>query len=161
MTTDSNTLNAFALAAGQGRTCEPLDILGEQVLVKLASADTQGAAAIFHLTVPPMSGPPLHRHSREDEWLYVLEGQITAEISDQRIIVDAGGSAFVSRGTAHTFQNFTEATARMLVMVTPGGFNQFFEELSSLNKGLPAPDLARTEELMKFYGLELLGPPLC
>jgi hypothetical protein len=38
----------------------------------------------------------------------------------------------------------------MLVMVTPGGFNQFFEELSSLNRGLSAPDLARTEELMNF-----------
>jgi hypothetical protein len=69
-------------------------------------------------------------------------------------------SAFVSRGVVHTFQNFTETTARMLVMVTPGGFNQFFEELSSVNKGLPFPDLARTEELMNSYGLDLLGPPL-
>jgi quercetin dioxygenase-like cupin family protein len=131
MTTHSNSLNAFALDAGQGRTPEPLDILGEEVLVKLASTDTQGAATIFHLTVPPMSGPPLHRHSREDEWLYVLQGQITAEINEQRIILNAGGSAFMSRGIVHTFQNFTDATARMLLMVTPGGFNRFFEELSS------------------------------
>jgi hypothetical protein len=52
------------------------------------------------------------------------------------------------------------ATAQMLVMVTPGGFNQFFEELSSLNRGLAAPDLVRTEQLMNAYGIELLGPPL-
>ena len=71
MTTNSTNLNAFALAARQARTPEPLDILGEKVLVKLANADTNGAAAIFHLTVPPMSGPPVHRHSREDEWFYV------------------------------------------------------------------------------------------
>jgi hypothetical protein len=45
-------------------------------------------------------------------------------------------------------------------MVTPGGFNQFFQELSSLNAGLPAPDLIRTEQLMNQYGIELLGPPL-
>jgi len=50
-------------------------------------------------------------------------GQITAEIGDQRMIVNAGGLAFTARGTVHTFQNFAAATAQMLVMVTPGGFN--------------------------------------
>ena len=70
------------------------------------------------------------------------------------------GLGFASRGTVHTFQNFGDATAQMLVMVTPGGFNQFFEELSSLNRGLAAPDLVRTEQLMNAYGIELLGPPL-
>jgi hypothetical protein len=85
---------------------------------------------------------------------------VGAEINEQRIILNAGGSAFMSRGIVHTFQNFTDATARMLVMVTPGGFNRFFEELSSLNKGLLVPDLPRTEQLMNSYGLDLVGPPL-
>jgi hypothetical protein len=48
----------------------------------------------------------------------------------------------------------------MLVLVTPGGFNQFFEELSRLNRGLAEPDLVGTERLMNSYGMELLGPPL-
>lgn len=160
MTTHSNNLNSFTLGAGQGRTIEKLDILGEDVLVKLTSADTNGAAAIFHLTVPPMSGPSMHRHSREDEWFYVLQGQITAKIGDRQVVLDAGGSGYASRGTVHTFQNFGDATAQMLVMVTPGGFNQFFEDLSSLNRGLSSPDLVRTEQLMNAYGIELLGPPL-
>jgi mannose-6-phosphate isomerase-like protein (cupin superfamily) len=138
MTTHKNNLNAFPLAAEQGRTREPLDILGEEVLVKLTNADTNGAAAVFHLTVPPMSGPPLHCHSREDEWFYVLEGEITAEIDGRRTILNRGGCAFTPIGTVHTFQNFGTATAHILVMVTPGGFHQFFEELSSLNKGLPS-----------------------
>jgi hypothetical protein len=86
--------------------------------------------------------------------------RITAEISQERLVLNAGGSAFVSRGVAHTFQSFTEATARVLVMVTPGGFNQFFGELSALNKELPFPDLLRTEELLNSYGLDLVGPPL-
>jgi hypothetical protein len=47
----------------------------------------------------------------------------------------------------------------MLVMVTAGGFNRFFEELSAQNKGLPASDLPRTERLMKNYGLSYSGPP--
>src|SRR6516164_3147498 len=106
MTTHSNRLNSFTLKFGQGRTAEPLDILGQEVLVKLTNADTNGATAIFHLTVPPMSGPPLHRHSREDEWFYILEVELTFEVDGQRTIVRSGGSAFVLRGTAHTFRNF-------------------------------------------------------
>jgi mannose-6-phosphate isomerase-like protein (cupin superfamily) len=160
MTTYRTRLNAFALSTGQGRTREPLNVLGAEVLVKLANADTNGAAAIFHQAVPPMSGPPLHRHSREDEWFYVLDGEIVAEINSRRSVLQAGASAFAPRGTAHTFQNFRDAPVQMLVMVMPGDFHRFFEELSSLNKGLPAPDLVRTEQLMKSYGIELLGPPL-
>ena len=160
MTTPSLKLEAFTLAAPEGRTPEPLDILGQECLVKLTNTDTNGAAAVFYLDAPPMSGPPLHRHSRDDEWFYVLEGEVTLEVDGRRTVLYAGGSAFAPRGTAHTFQIFGPAGARMLVMVTPGGFNQFFEALSALNKPLPAPDFARTEQIMKDYGLVLLGPPL-
>jgi quercetin dioxygenase-like cupin family protein len=160
MTDPTTKPDAFMLASREGRTPEPLDILGQEVLVKLASADTNGAAAVFHLDVPPMSGPPMHRHSREDEWFYVLDGEITAEVDGVRSVLRAAGSAFAPRGTAHTFQNFGRAAAHLLVMVTPGGFSQFFEEISALNRGLPAPDLVRTEQIMNHYGLEMLGPPL-
>ena len=134
MATNNTSLNPFTLAARQGRTREPLDILGMEVLVKLTNADTNGEAAILHQTVPPMSGPPLHRHTREDEWFYILDGEITAEIDGQRTVLHAGDSAFASRGTGHAFQNFGDAAVQMLVMVTPGGFYRFFEELSSLNR---------------------------
>jgi quercetin dioxygenase-like cupin family protein len=160
MTTQTANLTAFALTTYEGRTRRPLDILGVEVLVKLGSADTNGAAVVFHQDVLPMSGPPLHRHSREDEWFYVLDGEITFEIDGQRTILQAGGSAFAPRGTSHTFKNFCDWSAKMLVMLTPGDFQQFVEELSLLNSGLPAPDLVRTERLMLEYGIELLGPPL-
>jgi mannose-6-phosphate isomerase-like protein (cupin superfamily) len=160
MTTETTSSNAFALAAGEGRTREPLDILGETTLVKLTNADSNGAAVIFHQTVPPLYGPPLHRHSREDEWFYILEGEITAEIDGQRTWLQAGYSAFAPRGTVHTFKNFGSKPAKMLVLVTPGGFNQFFEELSSLHRGLSTPDLEGTARLGDAYGIEVLGPPL-
>jgi hypothetical protein len=106
-----------------------------------------------------MSGP-LHRHSREDEWFYVVEGQITVRVDGHETIVRAWGSAFAPRGTAHTFQNFGPTAARVLVLFTPGHFQQFFEELSSLIKVLPTPDLVRVEQLMNKYGVEVLGPAL-
>jgi quercetin dioxygenase-like cupin family protein len=160
MTNTATDLQAFLLGAEQGRTPEPLDILGEECLVKLGTADTDGAVAVFHLDAPTMSGPPLHRHSREDEWFYVLEGELTFEVDGDRTVLGAGGSVFAPRGTAHAYQNFSPAGARLLVMVTPGDFDRFFQAVSALNKPLPAPDLAQTEKLMNEYGCELLGPPL-
>jgi len=114
MTTRNITLNAFALDAHQVRTREPLDILGEQTLVKLTNADTVGAVAVFHQTIPPLAGPPLHRHANEDEWFYVLEGQITVEVDGERSVLQGGGSAFAPRGTVHAFKNFGNAPAQNL-----------------------------------------------
>lgn len=160
MTTRTRTLAAFALSASEGRTSKPMNIHGAEISVKLADADTHGAIAIFHEIAPPLSGPPLHRHSREDEWFYVLSGEITIEIDGQRSVLSAGSSAFAPRGTAHTIQNFGDSPAEMLIMVTPGSFNLFLEELASLNTGRSTPDTEGTERLMNDYGLELLGPPL-
>jgi quercetin dioxygenase-like cupin family protein len=160
MTTTEQQLKALMLGPTDNRMREPLDVLGEPGLVKLAGADTGNAVSVVHLTVPRLSGPPLHRHSREDEWFYVLDGKITWEIDGQRLEGIAGASAFAPRGTAHTFQNFQDQPAHILVMVTPAGLDQFFEDVTALNKGLDQPDYARVEELMKSYGMELLGPPL-
>jgi hypothetical protein len=57
MTMPTPKLEAFTLVACESRTPEPLEILGQECLVKLANADTNGAAAVFHLDAPPMSGP--------------------------------------------------------------------------------------------------------
>jgi mannose-6-phosphate isomerase-like protein (cupin superfamily) len=161
MTTRTPTLSAFTLSADEGRTSKPLGIHGTEVLVKLADADTQhGAVAIFHLFVPPLSGPPLHRHTREDEWFYVLNGEITIEVDGERSVLSAGGSAFSRRGTAHAFQNFGDSPAEMLGMVTPGRFLLLLEELAALNAGRSTPDVEGTERLANDYGIEMLGPPL-
>jgi quercetin dioxygenase-like cupin family protein len=160
MTTQNANSAPFTLASYEGRTPCPLDILGAEVLVKLGNGDASGFAVVFQHEVPAMSGPPLHRHSREDEWFHVLDGEVTFEIDGRRTVLHAGSSAFAPRGTAHTFKNFCDSPANMLVMVTPGAFQQFFEELSALNRGLQEPDLVRTEQLMREYGIDLLGPPL-
>ena len=105
-----------------------------------------------------LSGPPLHRHSREDEWFYVLDGEIAVEVDRRRFTAGAGSSAFAPRGTAHTFQNFHNEAVHILVMVTPAGLDRFFEDLTAMNKGSSQPDFARVEQLTQSYGMELLGP---
>jgi quercetin dioxygenase-like cupin family protein len=160
MTKTEEKRKTLVLGPQDHRMREPLDVLGEPGLVKLAGADTDNAVAIVHLTVPKLAGPPLHRHSREDEWFYVLDGELTCEVDGQRFTAGAGASAFAPRDTAHTFQNFRDEAAHILVMVTPAGLDQFFEDVTALNKGLSQPDFARVEQLMQSYGMELLGPPL-
>ena len=142
MATRIPTLAAFTLSASEGRTPQLMNILGAEVLVKLADADTLGAAAILHEIVPPLGGPPLHRHSNEDEWFYVLNGEITIEIDGEGEVLYAGDSAFAPRGIAHTLQNFEDSPAEMLVMTTPGHLKLFFEELASL----PGPEIERGRE---------------
>jgi mannose-6-phosphate isomerase-like protein (cupin superfamily) len=93
-------LNAFALTAREGRTREPLDIPGMETLLKLSNADSDGAVALIYHTVWPQVGPPLYRHSREDECFYVLDGEITIQVDGQRTVLQAGGCAFAPRGTA-------------------------------------------------------------
>lgn len=160
MTTTARGLRTLVLGPQEQRSSEPLDILGETGLVKLAGADTNNTVAVIHLTAPKLSGPPLHRHSREDEWFYVLDGELVWEVDGQRFSGGRGASAFAPRGTAHTFQNFRDETARLLVMLSPAGLERFFEEVSALNKGLSQPDFAGVAALAPNYGLELLGPPL-
>jgi inner membrane protein len=75
MTDRRTTARPFTLAADEGRTETPLNVVGEPTLVKVSAADSNGALAMFHLTAPPLTGPPLHVHTREDETFYVLDGE--------------------------------------------------------------------------------------
>jgi quercetin dioxygenase-like cupin family protein len=153
-------MKPLKLGPQEHRLREPLDVLGEPGLVKLAGEDTRNAVAVLQFTVPKLSGPPLHRHSREDEWFYVIDGELTFEVDGQRFTAGPGASAFAPRGAAHTYQNFRDEPAHILVTETPAGLERFFEEVSAHNKGLSQPDFARVGQLAQSYGLELLGPPL-
>jgi quercetin dioxygenase-like cupin family protein len=160
MTTTEQKLKTLVLGSDDYRLSTVLNVLGERGMVKLAGSDTGEAVSVIHLTVPTHSGPPLHRHSREDEWFYVIDGELTWEIDGERFTGGAGASAFAPRGTTHAFQNFKDQTAHILVMVTPAGLDEFFEDVTEMNRGLVEPDFARVGKLMQSYGMELLGPPL-
>ena len=143
-----------------GRTPAPLNVVGEQTLVKVGPADSDGQLAAFHLVAPPMSGAPRHVHTREDEWFYVLEGELVFEIDGPRHTVGAGGSVWLRRGVVHAYQNFTARDARLLIVTTPGGFCDFFVEMSAATApgGLPEPEVLAALDAK--YGTTTLGPPM-
>ena len=123
-------------------------------------AETGNTHFAFEATEPPGGGPPLHIHTREDEFFLVLEGEISFYIGGRILRVGAGGSAFVPRGTPHCFKNTSNRMARLLVLFTPGDIEGFFEFGAAVN-GVPPSDeliLERMQLLAPAYGLEVLGP---
>ena len=152
--------SSLIIGPREGRTQAPLNVVGEELLVKAAGTDTKDRFAFFHATAPPMSGPPLHVHSREDELFYILEGEIVFQIANQRTVAKVGTTIFAPRESVHAYQNFTKHTARLLIMVTPAGVDRLFEEMSASAHGMPMPDPVILESLFTKYGLRMIGPPL-
>jgi quercetin dioxygenase-like cupin family protein len=148
------------LSADEGRTPAPLNIVGERTLVKVAPEDCEGRYAVFHLDAPPMSGPPLHVHTREDEFFYVLEGELVFEVDGVLHTIRAGGSVGLLRGVPHRYQNFTDQTARLLIVTTPGDFANFFVEMDAITPPGGMPDMERLRVIDAKYGITTFGPPL-
>lgn len=146
--------------AGGGRTPAPLNIVGEETLVKVSAEDSDGTLAFFHLVAPPMSGPPRHVHSREDELFYVLEGELVFELDGERHTVRAGDTVYLRRGCIHTYQNFTTADARLLIATTPGAFCNLFVELSAATPPDTMPAFDLIDAIATRYGITTLGPPM-
>lgn len=156
----STQVRSNVVAAHGGRTPQPLNIVGEETLVKVSAQDSDGTLSFFHLVAPPMSGPPLHVHTREDELFYVLEGELVFELDGERHTVRAGDTVYLRRGVVHAYQNFTKLDARLLIATTPGGFSDFFVELSAATPPGTLPDPDRVAAIGAKYGMTLLGPPM-
>jgi quercetin dioxygenase-like cupin family protein len=121
----------------------------------------------FSLVEHPMSAralaAPLHRHSREDEYSYVIEGHVGALLGEDVVIGAPGDLIFKPRGQWHTFWNAGDAPARLLEIISPAGFEQYFAELVALGGSTQAApsDLGA---LSARYGLEVQPqsiPDLC
>jgi quercetin dioxygenase-like cupin family protein len=150
----------FVLGANEGRTPTPLDVVGETGLAKVRAADSGGQLCFFDFVAPPKSGPPLHRHSREDELFYVLEGELVFQLDGVRHTVGPGGTVYSPRGVVHAYQNFTTSDARLLIATMPGAFGVMFEEVSAATPAGRLPSMAVLEALHRKYGITTMGPPL-
>lgn len=126
-------------------------IMNSRQLHKLGSADTRGALALWFETFGPGEGPPPHVHSREDEIFVVLEGEVTFFAADSASVAGPGTVVFAPRGRQHTFRNTGMTAARMIAMVTPGGFENFFAEAAFRGgdgNQRPAPTEADVQRLL-------------
>jgi mannose-6-phosphate isomerase-like protein (cupin superfamily) len=112
----------------------------------------------FSLVEHPMSAhalaAPLHRHQREDEYSYVLEGRMGALLGDDVLEAGPGDLVFKPRGEWHTFWNAGEEPCRILEIIAPAGFERFFAELVDLG-GVAQTEPAALGSLCERFGLEM------
>ncbi|MFY9614060.1 MAG: cupin domain-containing protein [Candidatus Dormiibacterota bacterium] len=113
-----------------------------------------GFSLVEHPMPPRALAAPLHRHSREDEYSYVLKGRIGADLGGEVVYGEPGDLIFKPRGQWHTFWNAGDEPASILETISPAGFEKYFDELVDIGAGGP-PDPVKVAELAARYGLEL------
>ncbi len=145
---------------------EAIWFLGTLATIRASADTTAGRVSVIEHLSPPGSGSPLHVHSREDEWFYVIEGELTFWVGGQVIEAPAGSFVYGPRGIPHTFLVSSDAPARFLLVAEPGGFDRFVRAIGQPAQSLtipPPPDAPPSLEplvaLAAEYGIEILGPP--
>lgn len=115
--------------------------------------DAHGRLAVVEHTVAPhVLAGPMHLHTREDEYSYILEGRLGARLGDEEIFAEAGDLVFKPRGEWHTFWNPGDTPTRILEIITPSGLEDFFRELGALGDDF---DPATLPALAARYGCEV------
>jgi oxalate decarboxylase/phosphoglucose isomerase-like protein (cupin superfamily) len=113
---------------------------------------------VFESVAAPGEGPPLHFHQLQDEWLYVLEGEMRIRLADDVAPAPAGSFAFIPRGVPHTWQNSGQEPAIFLAMFAPSALEQFFERYAEMTD--QTDDLDAFRALASAAGMTVVGPPL-
>ncbi len=145
-------MSKFVIPAGEGKSIwlGPPNTIG--VDYKLDEQQTGGSFSLIEHPIGAGILAPPHIHTREDEFSYVLEGEIGARIGDEVVHATAGCYVMKPRNIWHTFWNPGRRPARIIEIISPSGFEKFFEELAAMTQeGPPTPEaLGR---LASMYGL--------
>lgn len=144
--------HASFVAPGSG---DRWNIVGERLTVKLRGAQTGNAYAVLEQETPAGGSVPRHVHRREDEGFYVLEGQYEFRVGNDTIRAEAGAYLFAPRGIPHALRNAGNGPARLLVTISPPGFEEFFEEVDRATRTGPMPP-EQLAALARNYGVEFL-----
>ena len=132
-------LNRVILESGQG---DSFSISGAQFSIKANSTETRESFAVITCLAPPeYPGLPAHIHRQTIEVIYVLEGQLTVLLADTSKHVSAGNLVFIPAEVVHRFSNTDQIPAKFLLISTPGGLDQYLQELATTieNHGYPPP----------------------
>lgn len=144
--------------AGESVTGEPIRFVGKETFVKLAAGDGALPISILEDVSPAHHGPPLHVHDFE-EFFYILSGEFLFEVDGAQFRVGPGDFAHGPAGVPHAFQNITDQPAKMLIVVRPGGIENYFAELAACAMKDPG-NIAALNAIAPKYGITVLGPPL-
>jgi quercetin dioxygenase-like cupin family protein len=135
-----------------------LNVLGIPMVIRIHGRDTGGVVSTVESHDVPGGGPPPHIHHREDETFQILEGDYEWTVGGKTFIAQKGTTIFAPRGIAHTYRYLGKTPGRLMCIITPSGFEGFFEAVGALSPE-QQQDIPRVIELGKTYGLEFPPPP--
>jgi mannose-6-phosphate isomerase-like protein (cupin superfamily) len=127
--------------------------IGVRFMIDGADAE-QRFSLVEHPMSPRALAAPLHLHTREDEYSFVLEGRMGALLGDDVVEAGAGDLVFKPRNQWHTFWNAGDEPCRILELISPAGFEHFFRELVAIG-GAASADPEAIAQLNRRYGLEM------
>jgi DNA-binding transcriptional MerR regulator len=152
----------FKVPSGRARFDETIQLRGEPYDCKLSARDTAGAICIFEFT--GLSSGPRRRHREQNEWIYVVDGDLRFVVGDDEFQAGPGESVFVPRETPCAWASMAERPARIVDVYQPAGrMEEFFRELGKFNSGPPIHEVLSVDEFRSFFhqhGMELAGPPI-
>jgi len=165
LTTDTK-LSALYRPAGSAPATWAMGSLFEQIL---PAADSGGALGMALVTQPPGIATPLHRHTREAEAFFLLDGTMTYRAGDEIFHLSGGDFLWLPAGLPHAFRVTGSAPVRFLGFTAPGGLMALYDEVGvpATERRLPGDDgrsmgeeITRWNEVGPRYGLQVVGPPL-
>jgi mannose-6-phosphate isomerase-like protein (cupin superfamily) len=150
------TPNASALhpvSAGEDRTGHLHPLGFSSLAFKVVPSDTSGNLMVIeHRNLLPDTGPALHLHLSQEEWFYVIEGQVRFQVGDRRLQLGPGDSVLAPRRIPHTF-SAAGSPAHLLIAFTPADkMEQYFIDATA------HPSLAATADFMNRYAMQWIGP---
>ena len=153
--------SGFVMAADEGQAFWFLNTL---TLNKVGHGDTEGRLSIVDHRVPPGYAPPPHVHRDSDEAFFILEGEFQGFCGDRTWTAGPGSLVFLPRGVPHGFNVSEAGPGRAILVLSPGGFDQFVavlgEPTDRLELPVPVPpDPARVVEIAAAHGITILPPP--
>jgi quercetin dioxygenase-like cupin family protein len=147
----SATGKAEFVAAGKDRSGTPVAMGFSSLGYKVAGEQTNGGLFVMeHVGLVKGGGPPRHLHYEQEEWFYVIEGEIVAEVGKERFRLRAGDSVFAPRKLPHAYLYVAEKPGRLLIAFAPAGkMEAYFRE----RRGVDPASFAK-------YEMEYVGPGL-
>jgi quercetin dioxygenase-like cupin family protein len=143
------------VGAGQDRLGETHSLGFSTILFKVLPRETGSNLFVIEHNGLGHGGPPVHLHLHQDEWFYVMEGEVLFQVAGERKTLGPGESLLGPRGIPHGFVGVGEKPAHMVITFSPAGMMEAFFREAAVPNG-PAMDAA----LFAKYDMQYVGPPL-
>lgn len=134
---------------------DTLDIAGGKFIHKVKSMDTNNVFSVIEIITPPGKGVALHVHEKEDELVYLLQGEIEVTLGNQTMKAVPGVMALLPRGIPHGFTNVGDTESIVIDTILPGAFDSYFAEMAQLYKS-GEPVQQQIDALSEKYSIRYL-----